>query len=280
MHRTTQTSLGTFAIIPFLFILMGLAGFFFVTNLAIVVADQDEAEAAKRSVQQQEQELRAIEEAYQRLQDRLAMLQGHLNSLSAAKYGQETLAALRQELQHLQTALAKAQTEHGQLRHQRATLADKLTVLEKLEKKVATMRLSETDIAGQVRQLRDEIAALTAQIGTVQREIEAKEQVQAQQLVPAGSRKPAVFVECTADGVLLMPERTLLQAAVPPTARETFLARVTAKGYAVFLIRPDGLTAFKRYREVLETYNNTARSKVDMGYEPVNADWKLVYPNN
>jgi hypothetical protein len=142
------------------------------------------------------------------------------------------------------------------------------------------MRLSETDLARQVQQLQQEIAALTEQIGGVQREVDAKEQVQAQQLVPAGSRKPAVFVECTAAGVLLMPERTLLQATVPPAARETFLARVTARGYVVFLIRPDGLTAFERYREVVQTYNKTTRNTLNIGYEPVNADWKLVYPTH
>jgi hypothetical protein len=46
----------------------------------------------------------------------------------------------------------------------------------------------------------------------------------------------------------------------------------------VFLIRPDGFTAFENYRDVLQTHNTSATRALDLGYEPVDADWQLVYP--
>ena len=87
-----------------------------------------------------------------------------------------------------------------------------------------------------------------------------------------------MFVECDSKGVWLRPERKLLDPTVSPAARTTFLNRVQSTGYVVFLIRPDGFVPFRRYRDVLITYNATAERPLDFGYEPVNADWKLVYP--
>ena len=167
----------------------------------------------------------------------------------------------------------------AELENEKAELEDKLTQLQELEERVARMRLSRTAREAEVNRLEREIESIKREIAGVQRQMDEKERMQAKELVPSGSRRPAVFMECDSEGVWIMPERKLLEVSVPLASRGAFLARVKSKGYVVFLIRPGGFKAFERYREVLETHNKTSTAKYDYGYEPVNADWKLVYPN-
>jgi hypothetical protein len=157
-------------------------------------------------------------------------------------------------------------------------LRARVAELAALDQRVRDARLSRTDLEEQLRKLRDEIATVEASTGGVRRELDAKERIPATRLVPTGSRRPAVFLECDGDGVWMMPERRRLATSPTADERDALLARVKTTGYAVFLVRPTGVESFLAYRDILEEYNRTAARPFDFGFEPVNADWKISYP--
>lgn len=249
MRDAATTNIGALSAIPFLLSLMAFAGFLYAGNLLIVISGRDDA--AKQAAQAE-------------------------NSRRAATRAAES----QQTMQQLQQTISTATQDLERLRSEKIALEDKLRALQQLAERVAQLRLSRSEAEERATRLTAEIDALKQQLHGVQREIEEKDQVHAQQLVPSGSRRPSVFVECDAQGIWLMPDRTPLDAAAPSAARETFLSRVKTKGYVVFLIRPNGFTSFERYREILTSYNATAAQALDFGYEPVNAEWKLAYPTN
>ena len=246
MRSLPQSNIGALSAIPFLLSLLAFAGFVYASNLLLVSIEQEKPlpELAPGMPQ-------ADPEAGQRL---------------------------TRELQKIMAKLHAKQETLEDLQAQRATLAERLRALQDLEKRVAQLRLSRSEREARMKKIQAEIEALKKAIGTVQRELDDTESVSVGQLVPSGSRRLAVFVECSATGVWLMPERNQLGPSAPASARKSFLTRANTTGYVVFLIRPDGYAAFERYREVLTTYNATAARPLDFGYEPVDADWRLVYP--
>lgn len=278
MQVSTQTDIGELSALPFLFSLMGFAGLFFLGSLFSVVADREEAERALSVANQQEQAAEKLHRESQAWRDRLASLQPKIAEGSLDKQAQATLVSLKQEWQRINSALEESQGKLGQLQGEKAKLEDKLAELQALEAKVARTRLSRMATETKIRQLKEQIESLKREIAGVQREVDVKERVQVKNLIPSGSRRPAVFVECDAQGVWMMPERKLLETSASDAAREAFLTRVRSKGYVVFLIRPDGFNAFRKFRELVETHNRASINKLEYGYEPINADWRLVYP--
>lgn len=280
MQASAQTNFGALSALPFLFSLMGFAGLFFVTSLSVVIAEREEVETTRSVDQQREQAALAHAQDFQAWKERLTAIQAEIAKASMAKRGDAALAQLRQEWRQISTTVEESQKKLGLLQHQKAELQNRLEELQALQENAARLRLSRKDLEAKISQLQAEIASLQGEANTVRRKVEEIDQVQVKDLVPGGQRRPAVFVECNAQGAWIMPERRLLEPTVPPAAREALLNKASSKryGYIVFFIRPDGYTAFKRYREVVETHNKSSSTVLEYGYEPVNADWKLVYP--
>lgn len=90
--------------------------------------------------------------------------------------------------------------------------------------------------------------------------------------------RPATFVECTAHEVRIQPAGERFSGTMDPSERQRFLQRIRATGYAVFLIRPDGYQNFLRYRALVLSAGGAGKEAIAIGYEPVNAEWKLIYP--
>lgn len=91
------------------------------------------------------------------------------------------------------------------------------------------------------------------------------------------SRKP-VFVECTDRAAIIQPEGTLLGSNPDSEDRKAFLDAAKRTRYVVFMIRPDGFYCFHKYRDLIVSANQGSQATIDFGFEPVNADWELVYP--
>ena len=53
-----------------------------------------------------------------------------------------------------------------------------------------------------------------------------------------------------------------------------------SEGLVFFLVRPDGFETFLRYHGVVENHNATVRKRIDIGYEPADANWTLLYPED
>ncbi len=118
-----------------------------------------------------------------------------------------------------------------------------------------------------------------AKIHALEQQVSVKGQVAVTNLVPTGTRRPAVFVECSSDGAWVMPERRRLAADAPAGDAAALVARLASTHFVVFLVRPSGFRSFAAYRAVIERHNAGTRDHVDYGFEPVDAGWKLAYPD-
>jgi hypothetical protein len=78
--------------------------------------------------------------------------------------------------------------------------------------------------------------------------------------------------------VILQPAGTQLGDDPDDDDRRVFLSAASRTGYVVFMIRPDGFRSFNNYRRIVASVNQGSPGKLDCGFEPVNADWKLIYP--
>jgi len=123
------------------------------------------------------------------------------------------------------------------------------------------------------------IAEADAKIRTLEEQTTLKARIPATDLVPTGTRRPAVFVECTADGAWIMPERHQLATTASAADGAVLLDRLERTRFAVFLVRPSGFRTFAAYRAVLERYNASRPTRIDFGFEPVDAGWQLAYPD-
>ena len=122
------------------------------------------------------------------------------------------------------------------------------------------------------------IAEADAKIRALEEQVTVKARIQVSDLVPTGTRRPAVFVECTADGAWIMPERRRLAATAPAPDGQSLLSKLDVTHFAVFLVRPSGFQTFAAYRAVIERHNATTGTTIDYGFEPVDAGWQLAYP--
>jgi hypothetical protein len=109
-----------------------------------------------------------------------------------------------------------------------------------------------------------------------------------------GTMRRPIYIECTKDAVTIYPEGIRLTAAdfdgplrsgnplnaAIRAAREELNARATAAGqtdlpdpYPLLIVRPDGAYAYGAALSAISSWDS------DFGYEFVDADWKLEYPD-
>lgn len=276
---SANTGIGPMAAIAFLFSLMALGSVFYAVSLAAVATGREQAVGV--DVARLEETAETLRERRSSLETALAAARARLGEFETER---ERLGTVEENddadrsLKLLQVLRDTLSEELAALKSRRAELEDRQLELAELEERVAEMQRERQDVEAEIARLETELAATEGEIDTVKREIEDTDRVHAEALVPGGSRRPAVFVECDAKGAWLMPERRMLEPTVPREARRLFMEHVRKTGYVVFLIRPDGFTAFERYRDFVETYNDTSTVPIDYGYEPLDADWRLVYP--
>ena len=126
---------------------------------------------------------------------------------------------------------------------------------------------------------------------------EAKSRPRAYAIVPYkgpnGTDRRPIYIECRSDEVVLQPEGIRLTekdfrlplgpgnplASALRAAREHVRREALAAGgaespdpYPLILVRPDGIVAYYRVREAIESWD------ADFGYEFVDGDWDLKFP--
>ncbi len=110
---------------------------------------------------------------------------------------------------------------------------------------------------------------------------------------PNGTSRRPIYIECTKDAITIQPEGVKLTeedftlpisagnplAAAVRAAQEELNARAAAAGqtespdpYPLFIVRPDGVNAYEVALAATKTWDS------DFGYEFVDANWKLQYP--
>ncbi len=141
--------------------------------------------------------------------------------------------------------------------------------------------------AAQAQAAQDEASRLTASLEQLERTLaevkaERKRQAETYSLVPYrgkhGDNRRPIYVECTADGVVLHPERTQVAASrlAGPDVRKEIERRLESrpsgdKPYLLMLVRPEGIV---NYYAVLAGLQGL---KAEYGYEFVDSAWVLDF---
>jgi len=153
--------------------------------------------------------------------------------------------------------------------------------------------MSQSDEKTQLSQA--EMARLSADLERMERTLEdlkalRRRQRQTYSVVPyrgkhGFARKP-LYVECTADELIFYPGRIAIRALglVPQEVHAEIDRRVARRAaatgkpaesaYLLLLVRPDGITTYYRTVEALKML------EVDFGYEFIDRDWALDFPED
>jgi Skp family chaperone for outer membrane proteins len=226
---------------------------------------RDELRAREDELQAAGAEVRGLEKA---LRDAAAAAQpgraGRVADPAAAQAEiaarQSALRTAQADMQRLQAELRqKQQEQQRQMEDSRRTQvgADTLTARARgLQEEIAGLR-----VRGKKAETRKNVVTATSIHGV------------------ASNREGSVtFAECSKAGVLVKPLNRRLSADPSAADKETFQQAAGESGYVVFMVRPDGLGTFQHYRTLIEEANGSRTSKIEMGYEPIDAAWELVYP--
>jgi predicted nuclease with TOPRIM domain len=222
-----------------------------------LAAEQQRVEQAKQEAGRAEDELAAWEDKLRTLRERLASLRQQLALEESSPEGHDGGSPI----------------ELHPLLHPFLTDA--------LDEDAADLDRSREEKEAELRRAEAERARLEAKRRAIEQELADAQKTYAVTSLLGGNAsraRDAVFAECTADALILQPEETRLGPALTEADQRAFLARLRDPRYVVFLIRPDGLGTFRRYRNLVLSENRTGSEQIDIGFEPVNADWALVYP--
>lgn len=237
---------------------------------------------------------------------------------------QQLRQGLQEEDQQLKTELAAARGKNDAAAANLTKLQGQLTELQqKLTQEQAQFRKEEADLNARLSGLtqathhekdkRSQLLRLAAELTSMEQTLAELKKVKQQNqqtysLVPysgkrGDSRKP-LYLECTAAGLILHPQRQLLagsfltgsglrshlekclgplpssepkhgerwssNAAAPAEPRlDPAIQKIDA--YLMFLVRPEGIENFYQAQQALRTL------PVDYGYEFIDADWKLDF---
>lgn len=238
--------------------------------------------------QQDAETVRKLEEALRNLLARKGQVAAELASIRRALAAAEK--ALSQKERQVQQARSEAEKARQEIEASRQKLAQLQAAVAR-EVGGATPPSAEnaappgsgqelrSRIARQKGQLEAERVAgerLDAQLGGLKRKPLPRE---VKVLSFTGSQawdapRDLVYVECDGQGVIVQPEGTRLPVDPNGDQRTKYLDAVKRTGYALLLVRPSGVKSFATYLDLLKN----SPTRLDYGYEPVNEDWELVYP--
>lgn len=166
--------------------------------------------------------------------------------------------------------------------------------LQQLEEAEKNQDVDQEAAQAELERLKEVIADAQKQIEELRKETVGKKSYS---IVPYkganGTTRRPIYIECTKDAVTIYPEGIRLTAAdfdgplrsgnplaaAIRAAREELNARATAAGqtdlpdpYPLLIVRPDGAYAYGAAMSAISSWDS------DFGYEFVDADWKLEYP--
>lgn len=166
-----------------------------------------------------------------------------------------TLDRLRHENQQLSRNLDEKRAAIGKQQAEQTAAAQQLATAEQ-----------------RVDGLRDQISKAERTATELRQKIDEKQSVSVGQLNPGRrSDKNPQWVECRRSTVTLQPQGRPVSLDELKQKSAVFTAAVKAAGYIVFLVRPDGFETFTEARTLAE------QAEVEIGYEPVDAVWKLRF---
>lgn len=240
------------------------------------LADKDDADARRQDWDRRRQALHADLLGQQReLQARLAALRGQIEQ-AAASY-QAATAKVRSNNEQLQAEQARVARADQELRGRHAELA-------KAGEKGEGAKAELVRLTGQLEQLEATLRELKA---------DRERQKHTYSVVPyrgrRGEDRAPLYVECAPTGLVFHPDRRAFRAPLLPGEVRGEVERRIARQrsvliaagrqpdrvpYLLFLVRPDGIGAYYQAMDALKALD------LDFGYELIDADWVLDFPEN
>ncbi len=264
------------SLFPFLAVLLCTMGALIV--ILVLIARQARAVATEAKA-----ETAAPAEADPQVEQQREMLQWQIEQMQSSRAATaDDLERSRLELSHREEYLRRLREEFERL----MAAAEQLRASDQStahERQAADARL---------KQMQQEIAAAAARLEEARRD--AKQQQPSYAIIPYEGpnkthRRP-IYIECRADAVVIQPEGIVLGsrdfqsplgpgnplAAALRAAREYITTHqpgsVEHEPYPLLLVRPDGIAAYYKAREAIESWGP------DFGYELIGADWQLDFP--
>jgi hypothetical protein len=222
----------------------------------------------------------------------------------------ETLADQRDELNWRSEHLAEISKKNlTDLQNERARLSSSEELVRELTKQVENLANSIKSIqqngidkSQTAQQLTNDLQDTEQQLALAKQKLLEAQQAVAKQkplysVVPYDgpnrtNRRP-IYIECTRDKIILQPEGIILSpldfvgpsgpgnplASTIRTMRDHLVQNAAnpqapdAEPYPLFIVRPDGIMAYYEAREAMASWAN------EIGYQAVDADWPLAYPD-
>lgn len=206
------------------------------------------------------------------------------------------IAKLREEVDK-KLADSKARVSHLEEHERRLEqeIAKLRVALAHLEEAEAKQGVDQQAAEAELERLKTLVAETQKQIEELRKETTGKKSYA---IVPYkganGTTRRPIYIECTKDAVTIYPEGIKLSAAdfdgplrsgnplnaALRAAREELNARAAAAGmtdmpdpYPLLIVRPDGAYAYGAAMSAISSWD------ADFGYEFVDSDWKLEYPD-
>jgi hypothetical protein len=290
-RRRHKLQVSTF---PFLAVLLCAMGSLI---LMLLVLDRRAKAAARERVQRAaakaaDEDERAAAARRQEWERRLAAL--HAELLGQQKELKGKIAAVHGQIDGAAAELQQEKARHGEDQKQ---LRDQQDLLATLERDLAQKRTEVSRAHDNDETSKKELKRLSADLETLEKTLEALKLLRERQkntysVVPyrgrRGDTRPPLYLECAANGVVFHPDRKVITR--PRTAGDEIRAElqkriakqraaITAAGgkpdptpYLLMLVRPDGIANYYLTMQCLKSLD------LDFGYELIDADWVLEFP--
>jgi len=181
-------------------------------------------------------------------------------------------------LRDLENVSAEMQEELEEIQEKAKAVEEANDQARQNNQRTAKLKAQKTDLGKAMREADTELKKLANEL--VKRQ-ENRGKFSAMSLYGGTSncRRIPIFAECRGESLIIQPEGLTLGREPTPNDKSLILALTKRVPYIVFFIRPDGFEIFEKYRGFLLEENAKSQIPVDIGYEPVDRDWVLVYPD-
>ncbi|HOP77993.1 MAG TPA: hypothetical protein PLD05_10905 [Thermogutta sp.] len=224
------------------------------------IPTEDELKRWEEDLAWQEEQLRTAREKTQAQLTEARLILGHI---------EDSIRTFRQELQSLQERLQR---------------------LNEVTNESGSVSIAELE--NHLHELHEAAQSLKAQVEAKEHQRRRKSYAIIPYQGKFGTARRPIYLECRGDGILLQPEgiRFTVQDFLGPLGpgnpldaalraiREELLARkefdpqADGEPYPLLIVRPDGIEAYYAARAAMSSWGT------EFGYELVEKDWELVYP--
>ncbi len=212
---------------------------------------------------------------------------------------QELRDRIGQVEQQIVAARDKLKSKEERRRQEQEQVRTQRTELASLEKEIQRRRAAASQAGEQSQDSEQELRQLTRELQILERTLEElkslrQRQQQTYSIVPyrgrRGDNRTPLYLECAGSGLIFHPDKKVIsspgrsgddvrkEVARRIASQKTMLAATGRKPdavpYLLMLIRPDGITNY------YQTMRNLQGLDFDFGYELIDADWVLDFPED